>query len=64
MFPDHWWCVPAGCKQLQDLEFSDVEVDPCGDGQSAAEGATLGVFEYNEFKSKKKTPLVPRLHGR
>uniref|UniRef100_A0AAR2LY06 Cytosol aminopeptidase n=1 Tax=Pygocentrus nattereri TaxID=42514 RepID=A0AAR2LY06_PYGNA len=55
--------VSAGCRQLQDLEIPQVEVDPCGDGQSAAEGALLGLFEYDELKSKKKFPVTPQLHG-
>uniref|UniRef100_A0AAR2KBY5 Cytosol aminopeptidase n=1 Tax=Pygocentrus nattereri TaxID=42514 RepID=A0AAR2KBY5_PYGNA len=54
--------VSAGCRQLQDLEIPQVEVDPCGDGQSAAEGALLGLFEYDELKSKKKFPVTPQLH--
>lgn len=53
-----------GCRQLQDLEIAHVEVDPCGDSQSAAEGAVLGLFEYDELKSKKKTPVTPQLFGR
>uniref|UniRef100_A0AAY4ABX6 Cytosol aminopeptidase n=1 Tax=Denticeps clupeoides TaxID=299321 RepID=A0AAY4ABX6_9TELE len=55
--------VSMGCRVLQDLEVSVVEVDPCGDGQSAAEGAVLGLFEYDELKSKKKFRVTPRLHG-
>lgn len=56
--------MTAGCRQLQGLEITRVEVDPCGDGQSAAEGAVLGLFEYDELKSKKKTRATPLLHGR
>ncbi|KAM9449939.1 cytosol aminopeptidase [Clarias gariepinus] len=55
--------VAVGCRQLQDQEIPHVEVDPCGDSQSAAEGAVLGLFEYNELKSKKKTHVTPRLYG-
>ncbi|TRY66250.1 hypothetical protein DNTS_006734 [Danionella cerebrum] len=55
--------VSVGCKQLQDLEVSQVEVDPCGDGQAAAEGAVLGLFQYDELKSKKKVRVVTRPHG-
>lgn len=46
--------VSVGCRQMQDLEVEQVEVDPCGDAQAAAEGAVLGLFEYDELKSKKK----------
>lgn len=55
---------PVGCRQLQDLEIPHVEVDPCGDSQSAAEGAVLGLFEYDELKSKKKTRPTPQIYGR
>jgi len=54
----------AGCRLLQDLEVNHVEVDGCGDAQSAAEGATLGLFQYDELKTKKKTKVTTQLHGR
>lgn len=58
-------CVcTVGCRQLQDLEVAHVEVDTCGDGQSAAEGAVLGLFEYDELKSKKKVRVTTQPHGR
>lgn len=60
-------CLPdctAGCRQLQDLEVAHVEVDTCGDGQSAAEGAVLGLFEYDELKTKKKVRVTTQPHGR
>ncbi|MBN3309457.1 AMPL aminopeptidase, partial [Amia calva] len=53
----------VGCRQLQELEVSVVEVDACGDAQAAAEGAVLGLFEYDELKQKKKTAVDARLHG-
>ncbi|OXB82894.1 UNVERIFIED_CONTAM: hypothetical protein H355_003336 [Colinus virginianus] len=55
--------VAAGCRQIQDLEIPCVEVDPCGDAQAAAEGAVLGLHEYNELKQKKKPVVTPQLHG-
>ncbi|KAG5848250.1 hypothetical protein ANANG_G00096480 [Anguilla anguilla] len=55
--------VSVGCRLLQDLELGEVEVDPCGDAQAAAEGAVLGLFQYDEFKQKKKTPVKTQLHG-
>lgn len=55
--------VSAGCRQLQDLEVAHVEVDPCGDGQSAAEGAVLGLFEYDELKTKKKVRVTSQPYG-
>ncbi|XP_030590594.1 cytosol aminopeptidase [Archocentrus centrarchus] len=55
--------VAAGCQSLQDLEVSHVEVDGCGNAQSAAEGAILGLFQYDQLKSKKKTKVTMQLHG-
>ncbi|KAI5775691.1 unnamed protein product [Gulo gulo] len=55
--------VAAGCRQVQDLEISSVEVDPCGDAQAAAEGAVLGLYEYDDLKQKKKVVVSPKLHG-
>ncbi|XP_051472690.1 cytosol aminopeptidase [Apus apus] len=55
--------VAVGCRQIQDLEMPCVEVDCCGDAQAAAEGAVLGLHEYNELKQKKKPVVTPQLHG-
>uniref|UniRef100_A0A7N6AVE9 Cytosol aminopeptidase n=1 Tax=Anabas testudineus TaxID=64144 RepID=A0A7N6AVE9_ANATE len=55
--------VSAGCRSLQDLDVNRVEVDGCGDAQSAAEGAVLGLFQYDQLKSKKKTKVTAQLHG-
>ncbi|XP_067352824.1 cytosol aminopeptidase isoform X1 [Channa argus] len=55
--------VSAGCRLLQDLEVTHVEVDGCGDAQSAAEGAILGLFQYDQLKSKKKTKVTTQLHA-
>lgn len=55
--------VSAGCRMLQDLEVKQVEVDGCGDAQSAAEGAVLGLFAYDQLKTKKKTKVTTQLHG-
>lgn len=61
-----WFLCPfeAGCRQVQDLEISSVEVDPCGDAQAAAEGAVLGLYEYDDMKQKKKVVVSAKLHGR
>nr|XP_054593799.1 cytosol aminopeptidase isoform X2 [Nothobranchius furzeri] len=55
--------VSVGCRSLQELEVSHVEVDGCGDPQSAAEGAVLGLFNYDQLKSKKKIKVTTQLHG-
>lgn len=54
----------AGCRQIQDLEIPSVEVDPCGDAQAAAEGAVLGLYEYDDLKQKRKVVVSAKLHGR
>ncbi|XP_037545869.1 cytosol aminopeptidase [Nematolebias whitei] len=54
--------VSAGCLLLQELEVNCIEVDGCGDAQSAAEGAALGLFRYDQLKSKKKTKVTTQLH--
>lgn len=41
-----------------------MEVDPCGDAQAAAEGAVLGLYEYDDLKQKKKVVVSAKLHGR
>uniref|UniRef100_A0A8C5B2D5 Cytosol aminopeptidase n=1 Tax=Gadus morhua TaxID=8049 RepID=A0A8C5B2D5_GADMO len=55
--------LSAGCRLLQDLEVSHVEVEACGDAQAAAEGAVLGLFQYDLLKTKKKTKVTTQLHG-
>lgn len=58
-------CVcSAGCRLLQDLEVKHVEVDACGDAQSAAEGAILGLFHYDQHKAKKKNKMMAQLYER
>lgn len=54
----------AGCRLLQDLEVKRVEVDACGDAQSAAEGAILGLFQYDQLKAKKKNKVITQLYER
>ncbi|XP_006872555.1 PREDICTED: cytosol aminopeptidase [Chrysochloris asiatica] len=55
--------VAAGCRQIQDLELSSVEVDSCGDAQAAAEGTFLGLYEYDELKQSRKMGVSAQLYG-
>jgi aminopeptidase len=55
--------IAAGCRQVQDLELSSVEMDPCGDPQAATEGAMLGLYEYDDLKQKKKMAVSAKLYG-
>uniref|UniRef100_A0A6Q2YVX1 Cytosol aminopeptidase n=1 Tax=Esox lucius TaxID=8010 RepID=A0A6Q2YVX1_ESOLU len=56
--------VAGGCRVLQDHSLAHIEVDGCGDSQAAAEGAVLGLFTYDDLKTKKKTKVTTQLHGR
>ena len=58
------WVMAAGCRLLKDHEVSHVEVDGCGDAQSAAEGAVLGLFQYDDLKTKKKPRVTTQPHRR
>lgn len=51
--------LAAGCRSLEEAGVSHIQVDPCGDAESAAEGAHLSSFKYQELKAKKKP--VPTL---
>ncbi|KAB7506841.1 Cytosol aminopeptidase [Armadillidium nasatum] len=51
--------VAAGCKSLKEFNLDEVVVDPCSDGCSAAEGASLSLFSYQELKQEKKS--IPKL---
>uniref|UniRef100_UPI00358E6517 cytosol aminopeptidase isoform X2 n=1 Tax=Myxine glutinosa TaxID=7769 RepID=UPI00358E6517 len=55
--------VAAGCKQMQELEVEEVQVDSCGDAQAAAEGALLSLYFYDELKQKKKPKVSVSLLG-
>uniref|UniRef100_A0A6A7FSI4 Cytosol aminopeptidase n=1 Tax=Hirondellea gigas TaxID=1518452 RepID=A0A6A7FSI4_9CRUS len=46
--------VAAGYRSLCELSLASVAIDPCGDGEAAAEGAVLATFLYQDLKSKKK----------
>ncbi|KAK6324351.1 hypothetical protein J4Q44_G00036930 [Coregonus suidteri] len=60
---DQLVCVIGGCRGLQDHALTHIEVDGCNDSQSAAEGAVLGLFTYDDLKTKKKTRVTTQLHG-
>ncbi|XP_069140944.1 cytosol aminopeptidase-like [Argopecten irradians] len=45
--------VAKGVQQLQEIGETEVDVDPCGDPEAAAEGGHLGLFVYQELKAEK-----------
>lgn len=51
--------VASGARVLRDASVDEVLVDDCHDAQAAAEGGTLGLFNYAELKSEvyKKRPV-------
>uniref|UniRef100_A0A674CJ91 Cytosol aminopeptidase n=2 Tax=Salmo trutta TaxID=8032 RepID=A0A674CJ91_SALTR len=55
--------IAGSCRVLQDHSLTHIEVDGCNDSQSAAEGAVLGLFTYDDLKTKKKTRVTTKLHG-
>jgi len=56
--------VSAGVRMGQEIGCSRVLVDDCGDGEAAAEGATLSTWVYEDFKKEKKPrPSVEALEG-
>ncbi|XP_070539846.1 cytosol aminopeptidase-like [Ptychodera flava] len=55
----------VGARQLRDIGIKDIEIDPSTDAQAAGEGASLGLFAYDELKqeSKRKPHVNLSLHG-
>ncbi|XP_076436199.1 cytosol aminopeptidase-like [Babylonia areolata] len=51
--------VASACRQLQNAGETQVEVDPCGDAEAAAEGSFLSLYSYDELKAedKRKDPV-------
>ncbi|KAK5642582.1 hypothetical protein RI129_008749 [Pyrocoelia pectoralis] len=50
-----------GCQALQELQITKVMVESFGHAESAAEGAALGVWLYQEKKSMKDRVYIPHL---
>ncbi|XP_065559737.1 cytosol aminopeptidase-like isoform X2 [Artemia franciscana] len=44
----------VGSKALREAGSRLVELDPCSDEEAVAEGASLALWEYEDFKEKKK----------
>ncbi|XP_055842193.1 cytosol aminopeptidase-like [Episyrphus balteatus] len=53
--------VAAACMKLSELNTDRIEVEPCGHAESAAEGAALGVWAYQELKDSKNRMEVPSI---
>lgn len=51
----------AACRQLCKLQTDRIEVESLGHAESAAEGAALGVWKYQEFKMMKDKQDIPTI---
>jgi hypothetical protein len=51
----------VGCKKLQEVGVTKILLEGMGKPEAAAEGATLGLWLYQEFKNKIKQKKVPQL---
>nr|XP_018906745.1 PREDICTED: cytosol aminopeptidase-like isoform X3 [Bemisia tabaci] len=49
----------AGCKSLQDVGVVEVHVESFGDSEAAAEGATLGLWQFQAYKDEKNRKVAP-----
>lgn len=42
-----------GCRSLRECGILNIDVSSMGDPESAAEGALLGTWKFQEYKTKK-----------
>lgn len=50
----------AGCRSLQENGITKISLETFNDAEAAAEGSLLGIWKFQEFKSKKEytTPEI------
>eukprot|EP00099_Drosophila_melanogaster_P021115 NP_648244.1 Sperm-Leucylaminopeptidase 1 [Drosophila melanogaster] len=53
--------VAAACRILAELDTDRIEVENCGHAESAAEGAALGIWLYQELRDPKTRIFVPAI---
>jgi len=51
----------AGCRALQEIHIRTMFVESFGHAESAAEGAGMGVWMFQELKNPNRQRVVPRL---
>lgn len=51
----------AGCRCLQADGIKNITVETFEDAESAAEGSHLGVWKFQEFKTKKDNGDIPEI---
>ncbi|EDW40740.1 GM25075 [Drosophila sechellia] len=53
--------VADACRILAELDTDRIEVENCGHAESAAEGAALGIWIYQELRDPKRRISVPSI---
>ncbi|KAL1122893.1 hypothetical protein AAG570_003218, partial [Ranatra chinensis] len=53
----------VGAQSLQGIDCTHVFVEDFGDAEAAAEGVTLGLFTYQEWKDLNKRKKIPIVEG-
>ncbi|KAG7200871.1 hypothetical protein KM043_003234 [Ampulex compressa] len=51
----------AGCRALNSVDVGEIEVEPLGDAEAAAEGATLSTWFYQGLKNPEKRKKLPKV---
>ena len=54
-------CAAAGSRSLQELNFKTIYTEDFGHAESAAEGAAMAVWVYQELKNPSRQLFMPRL---
>ncbi|XP_067646814.1 cytosol aminopeptidase-like isoform X3 [Eurosta solidaginis] len=54
--------VAKACMELAHLDTDRIEVESCGHAESAAEGAALGIWAYQELREPKNRIPVPSIN--
>jgi cytosol aminopeptidase len=52
----------VGCQTLQALHTSQIFVETFGNAEAAAEGANLGLWANQSFRTRTKADIVPQIH--
>lgn len=50
--------ISSAVKQMQEAGIRYIDIDPCGDAEAVAEGAILGTYYFDNFKTEKKPAPV------
>ncbi|KAF2893570.1 hypothetical protein ILUMI_12599 [Ignelater luminosus] len=53
----------AGCKSLQEIGIRTICLEDLGDAEAAGEGGTLGLWKFQECKTKQECPPAVNLYS-